>query len=448
MRADLIKKYDVPAPRYTSYPTVPYWDQSPTTEQWLNHVTQTLNQKQVSWSLYIHLPFCETLCTFCGCNNSITKDHSKESPYIQQVLKEFSLYLQKVPKLKEIPLKQIHLGGGSPTFFSPQSLKTLVEGLFQHIKKSEHDFEGAIEVDPRRTTKEQLQVLRSFGFNRISLGVQDFDPEVQRLVNRTQPFEITKFVTDTARELGYESLNFDLIYGLAKQTPESIKKSAELTISLKPDRIALYSLAIVPWIKPQQKLFKNEDLPKGEDKRKLYEIAKQTLLDHGYVEIGMDHFALKSDALYQKAADKTLHRNFMGYTDQKTDLLLGLGVSAISETPYSFHQNEKVLNLYEQKLDKGLLPTLRGHILNQEDQEQRAKILKIMTQFEVELTSEEKEQAQKFLAEMIQDGLVKISDNKLIVLEDGKAFLRNAALFFDKRLMRSAPQTKTFSQSI
>lgn len=448
MRSDLIKKYDIPAPRYTSYPTVPYWDQSPTVEQWVGHVNHTLSLANVSWSLYIHMPFCETLCTFCGCNNSITKDHSKETPYIQQVLKEFSLYLEKAPKLKEIPLKQIHLGGGSPTFFSPASLKTLVEGIFSHIKKSEHDFEGAIEVDPRRTTKEQLEVLRKFGFNRISLGVQDFDPEVQRLVNRTQPFEVTKFVTDTARELGYESLNFDLIYGLAKQTPESIKKSAELTVSLKPDRIALYSLAIVPWIKPQQKLFKDEDLPKGEDKRKLYEIAKQTLLDNGYVEIGMDHFALKTDALYQKASDKTLHRNFMGYTDQRTDLLLGLGVSAISETPFSFHQNEKVLNLYEQKLDKGQLPSLRGHILNDEDKEQRAKILKIMTQFEVDLNDAEKVEAQKFLAEMIKDQLVQIQGNKLIVLEDGKAFLRNAALFFDKRLMRSAPQTKTFSQSI
>jgi oxygen-independent coproporphyrinogen-3 oxidase len=175
---------------------------------------------------------------------------------------------------------------------------------------------------------------------------------------------------------------------------------------------------------------------------------KIPVLDHGYVEIGMDHFALKTDALYHKASDKTLHRNFMGYTDQRTDLLLGLGVSAISETPFSFHQNEKVLNLYEQKLDKAQLPSLRGHILNEEDKEQRTKILKIMTQFEVELSEDEKNQAQSFLSEMIKDQLVEIQGNKLVVLEDGKAFLRNAALFFDKRLMRLAPQTKTFSQSI
>jgi oxygen-independent coproporphyrinogen-3 oxidase len=448
MKYELIKKYDIPAPRYTSYPTVPYWDQSPTENQWISHIQQTLQGANASWALYIHMPFCESLCTFCGCNTSITKDHGKEQPYIQTVLKEFELYLEKVPELKSIPLKQIHLGGGSPTFFSAESLKYLVENIFKHIKKSTTEFEGAIEVDPRRTNKDQLSALRALGFNRISLGVQDFDPEVQRLVNRIQPFEKTKFVTDSARELGYDSVNFDLIYGLAKQTPESIQKSAELTVALKPDRIALYSLAIVPWIKPQQKLFKDEDLPKGEDKRKLYEIARKTLTENGYKEIGMDHFALENDALYKQAQSKKLHRNFMGYTDQKTDVLLGLGVSSISETPRSFHQNEKILNLYEQKVNKGILPSLRGHVLTSEDAIQRDKILKIMTQFEVEVTNEEQEEAKVFLKEMISDQLIEINNNKIKVLESGKPFLRNAALFFDKRLMRSQPQTKTFSQSI
>ena len=448
MSQNLIQKYDIPAPRYTSYPTVPYWDTSPTEEEWIQHIQKTLALNKASWSLYIHMPFCETLCTFCGCNTSITKDHSKEFPYVQTLLKEFDYYLEKAPDLKKIPLKQIHLGGGSPTFFSANSLKQLAEGIFNKIKKAPEGFEGAIEVDPRRTHRDQLEVLRNLGFNRISLGVQDFDPEVQRLVNRIQPYEKTKFVTDTARELGYESVNFDLIYGLAKQTPESIQKSAELTVGLKPDRIALYSLAIVPWIKPQQKLFKDEDLPKGEDKRKLYEIARNTLLANGYKEIGMDHFALATDALFIQAQNKKLHRNFMGYTDQKTDLLLGLGVSSISETPFSFHQNEKVLNLYEQKVNKHQIPSLRGHILTEEDTLQREKILKIMTQFEVPLSAEEVIDAEVFLKEMIQDRLIEIKDCKIKVLEAGKPFLRNAALFFDKRLMRSQPQTRIFSQSI
>lgn len=445
---ELYRKYDIPAPRYTSYPTVPFWSETPSKTDWITHLKMALNQDQSSWALYIHLPYCETLCTFCGCNTSITKDHSKERPYVELVIKELDLYLIQVPELKTKPLKQIHFGGGSPTFFSAEVLGYLVDEIDKRVVRQKDHFEGAIEVDPRRTKKEQLIELKKRGFNRISLGVQDFDPEVQRLVNRIQPFEQTKQVTDWARELGYESLNFDLIYGLAKQTPESIKKSAELTVALKPDRIALYSLAIVPWIKPAQKLFKDEDLPKGEDKRKLYEIARSILTQNGYVEIGMDHFALNTDALYEKTKSKKLHRNFMGYTDQKTDVLLGLGVSSISESPDSFHQSEKVLNLYEQKIQKGEIPTLRGHVLTEEDKQQRKKILKFMTQFEVELSSEEKSDAEVFLKEMIQDGLVEIQGKTLKLTDNGRPFLRNAALFFDSRLKNAQPQTRIFSSSI
>jgi oxygen-independent coproporphyrinogen III oxidase len=445
---ELYRKYDIPAPRYTSYPTVPFWSETPTKSQWLSHLSEALGDSQSSWALYVHLPYCETLCTFCGCNTSITKDHSKEKPYVDLVIKELDLYLEHVPELKTKPLKQIHFGGGSPTFFSAQILGYLVDEIDKRVVRETNHFEGAIEVDPRRTKVEQLAELKKRGFNRISLGVQDFDPEVQRLVNRIQPFEQTKQVTDWAREMGYDSVNFDLIYGLAKQTPESITKSAELTVALKPDRIALYSLAIVPWIKPQQRLFKDEDLPKGEDKRKLYEIARTILTENGYVEIGMDHFALNTDALYEKTKSKKLHRNFMGYTDQKTDVLLGLGVSSISETPNSFHQNEKVLNLYEQKIGKDEIPTLRGHVLTDEDKTQRLKILKFMTQFEIDLSPEEKAQAEVFLKEMLSDKLVEIQGSKLKVTEAGKPFLRNAALFFDSRLQKSQPQTRIFSSSI
>lgn len=445
---ELYRKYDIPAPRYTSYPTVPFWSETPTSDQWIQHLSSTLLALDSSWSLYIHLPYCETLCTFCGCNTSITKDHSKEMPYIELVIKELDLYLAKVPQLKNKPLKQIHLGGGSPTFFSSQALAFLIDEIDKRVTRQKNHFEGAIEVDPRRTKREQLVELKKRGFNRISLGVQDFDHEVQRLVNRIQPFELTKQTTDWARELGYDSVNFDLIYGLAKQTPESIKKSAQLTIDLKPDRIALYSLAIVPWIKPAQKLFKDEDLPKGEDKRKLYEIARSLLTENGYVEIGMDHFSLLNDGLYLRAKDKKLHRNFMGYTDQKTDILLGLGVSSISETPSSFHQNEKVLNLYEQRILKNEIPTLRGHVLSDEDKIQRKKILVFMTEFEIELAVEEKKEAEIFLSEMIQDSLVEFDGLRLKLTEAGRPFLRNAAMFFDSRLKGSQPQTRIFSSSI
>ena len=446
---DLLAKYDVPAPRYTSYPTVPYWETNPSTGQWVEHLRATLKKGDGSWSLYIHIPFCETLCTFCGCNNIITKDHKKENPYVEKVLREWALYLQQVPELKEKPLKHIHLGGGTPTFLSAQQLDHLLRPLLSAVKKNDQDFEASIEVDPRRTNKEQLQVLRNLGFNRVSMGVQDFNPEVQRLVNRIQPFQITAELTQAARDMGYTSVNFDLIYGLAKQTQESILETAQATVKLKPDRIALYSFALVPWIKPAQRLFKDEDLPVAADKRALYETARTVLLDAGYVEVGMDHFALPTDNLCVAMKEKRLHRNFMGYTDQKTDLLLGLGVSSISETPYSFHQNEKLMPLYEEALEAGKIPTLRGHVLTTEDQNRREQILKLMTEFEVAFASPEQEkQAQSFLHEMIQDSLVEIKDHKLIVNEQGRPFLRNACVFFDERLKSKQPQNKIFSQSI
>lgn len=444
----LFSKYDVPAPRYTSYPTVPYWKTTPTAQEWSGHLKQTLSQAESSWSLYLHIPYCETLCTFCGCNTTITKDHKKEQPYVDLLVREFEIYLQQVPELKSKPCRQIHLGGGTPTFLSAEQLEQLLQRLKKNMILDSKHFEGSIEVDPRRTTRQQLQVLKENGINRISLGVQDFDSEVQRLVNRIQPFEITRQMTEWARSLGYVSVNFDLIYGLAKQTPESMRKTTELTIELRPDRIALYSFALVPWIKPAQRLFKDEDLPKAEDKRKLYEISRELLLNAGYLEVGMDHFALPHDGLMQAQKDHTLHRNFMGYTDVRTDVLLGLGVSSISETPFSFHQNEKVLSVYESRVLKGEIPTFRGHVLSAMDQSRRKQILQFMTQYSVPLETEQLKEAPTFLAEMIQDGLVKIENSKLQMTEKGKPFLRNACVFFDQHLRENQPQTQIFSQSI
>lgn len=449
MMKDLLAKYDVPAPRYTSYPTVPYWETNPTTDQWVQHLRTTLREKDGGWSLYLHIPFCESLCTFCGCNNIITKDHKRETPYVEMVLKEWELYIQQVPELLQRPLKHIHLGGGTPTFLSADALVQLLRPILSKVKIDENDFEGSIEVDPRRTNAAQLQALRDLGFNRVSMGVQDFHPEVQRLVNRIQPLEITKNLTESARNMGYTSVNFDLIYGLAKQTPDSIRETARATVELRPDRIALYSFALVPWIKPAQRLFKDEDLPKAAEKRELYEIARGILLEAGYVEVGMDHFALPTDNLCIAMKEKRLHRNFMGYTDQRTDVLLGMGVSSISETPHSFHQNEKVLPLYEAALNEGRLPTLRGHILTDEDKVRRDQILQLMTNYEVSFINEVQEsQSKEFLAEMIKDHLVEIKDHKLVVNEDGRPFLRNACVFFDERLKNKQPQTKIFSQSI
>lgn len=447
--SDLFRKYDIPAPRYTSYPTVPYWSENPTTEQWLQSLKNTFAQPDMSWSVYIHVPFCETLCTFCGCNTSITKDHKREEPYIELLHKEWELYLAALPEMRERPLHQFHLGGGSPTFLSAESLRRLLEPMLSVVKRNAGDFEGALEVDPRRTRRDQLEVLRDLGFNRISLGVQDFNPEVQRLVNRIQPREMTEEITRLARDLGYDSINFDLIYGLPKQTPDSVREMTEITCELRPDRIALYSFAKVPWIKPQQRLFKDEDLPEGEEKRRLYEIAREILFSAGYKEIGMDHFALPSDSMWKAAQSGSLHRNFMGYADRRTDVLMGLGVSAIGETPDCFHQNEKVLPVYERRVSSGELPTLRGHLLSDEDKRRREQILQFMTRAKVELESDEQvADVRGFLTSLLDDGLVRIEDRSLQLTEKGRPFLRNACMALDARLRAKTPDTKVFSQSL
>jgi oxygen-independent coproporphyrinogen III oxidase len=444
---NLFNKYDVPAPRYTSYPTVPYWSENPTTPQWVDFLKQNFKDPSMNWSLYLHIPFCETLCTFCGCNTSITKNHSREEPYLDMLFKEWDAYLQAVPAIRERALSQFHLGGGTPTFLSPKNLGKLVERFLKDVPVTK-DFEGAVEVDPRRTSEDHLRALRDHGFNRISLGVQDFDPEVQRLVNRVQPYEMTEKMTSAAREMGYSSVNFDLIYGLPAQTKDKVRHMMDLTLQLRPDRIALYSLAIVPWIKPAQKLFKDEDLPKGEEKRELYEISREALLSGGYIEIGMDHFALATDSLSKAAEQGGLHRNFMGYTDQRTDVLLGLGVSSISETPECFHQNEKALPVYEKLVSEGNIPTSRGHILSASDRVRREQILQFMTQGSVSLPEDQLKEARSYLSEMTKDGLVEFSAEKMSITAKGKPFLRNACMALDERFRGKSPTTQVFSKSL
>jgi oxygen-independent coproporphyrinogen III oxidase len=447
MKDNLFYKYDVPVPRYTSYPTVPYWSDSPTTVEWLQSLNRAYSTKP-AWSLYVHIPYCETLCTFCGCNTSITRNHDREKPYMELILKELDAYLSQVPQLADAPLMQFHFGGGTPTFLSPQNLQSLAKNILDRLSVSPQ-FHGSVEVDPRRTQVEHLKLLKDIGFSRLSLGVQDFDPEVQRLVHRIQPFEQTQQMTEEGRRLGYSSVNFDLIYGLPKQTEASVLDMMEKTWLLRPDRIALYSLAVVPWIKPAQRLFKDEDLPKGKDKRRLYEISRQFLIDKGYIEIGMDHFALPTDSLAISHSQGLLHRNFMGYVEDRTQVLLGLGVSAISETPDCFHQNEKALPVYERRVGHGEIPTLRGHKLSEEDQDRREQILRFMTQGQVEITDPNQwKRVKDFLKEMVDDGLVEFGQHTLRLTAQGRPFLRNACLALDERLLRKQPDSQLFSKSL
>ncbi|WP_449387760.1 oxygen-independent coproporphyrinogen III oxidase [Chryseobacterium lineare] len=449
----LIDKYNIPGPRYTSYPTVPYWDESSfSPELWKQSVIRTFKESNAEEgiSIYIHLPFCEALCTFCACHKRITKQHSVEIPYMESVLKEWQLYLNlfnEKPKLKEL-----HLGGGTPTFFSPQNLKTLLEGIFETVEIAE-DQEFSFEGHPNNTTREHLQTLYDLGFRRASFGVQDYDLKVQKAINRIQPFENVKKVTEWAREIGYTGISHDLVFGLPHQTWEAMEYTIRKTMELKPDRLAFYSYAHVPWVKGVgQRGFDENDLPSGEEKRRLYEDGKRLLQDLGYIEVGMDHFSLEHDDLYQSLIQKKLHRNFMGYTSSKTQLMVGLGMSAISDSWYAFAQNVKTVEEYQKMVEEGEIPVVKGHILNEEDLIVRRHILNLMcqleTHFDMHNSFPELQNAFEMLKEMEKDELVEIHDNQIKITEKGRAFTRNVAMVFDLRMMRNKPETRIFSMTI
>jgi oxygen-independent coproporphyrinogen-3 oxidase len=450
----LTSKYNVAGPRYTSYPTVPYWDTDTfSLKKWKETVVRSFRESnsKEGISLYIHLPFCESLCTFCGCNKRITKNHNVEVPYIQSVLKEFVLYTHLFDE-KPI-IKQIHLGGGTPTFFSPAHLERLMHGIFSIARKAK-DCELSFEGHPNNTTKEHLETLAENGFTRVCYGVQDYNDSVQKAIHRVQPFENVQTATSLARDAGYTSIGHDIIYGLPFQTQDHVIHTIHKTIELQPDRIAFYSYAHVPWMKGNgQRGFKDTDLPSAALKRRQYEIGKKMLLQAGYVEIGMDHFALRSDSLYTAQQEGTIHRNFMGYTDSKTQLMIGLGVSSIGDSWYSFAQNVKNVEEYQKLVDDGILPLFRGHSLNEEDLVIREHILQLMCTFETSwedssLYFPELPDILIKLSELEKDDLVKISATKLVVTEKGRAFVRNICLPFDLRLQRKKPDTQLFSMTV
>lgn len=454
MSISLIQKYNVPGPRYTSYPTVPYWkEDSFTPNLWFSSLLKTYSatNKTEGISLYIHLPFCESLCTFCGCHKRITKRHEVEHPYIEAVIKEWNLYCDILPERPNI--KEIHLGGGTPTFFSPENLKHLISSILT-ISNIAEDYEFSFEGHPNNTTKEHLQTLYDLGFRRVSFGVQDYSDKVQHAIHRIQPFHNVAKVTLWAKEIGYTSISHDLVFGLPFQTLDDVLDTIDKTNALHPDRLAFYSYAHVPWIKGNgQRGFKDEDVPKDDEKRKLYEQGKLQLSKHGFVEIGMDHFALKSDSMYQSFKEGNLHRNFMGYTTTNTKVMIGLGVSSISDSWNAFAQNEKVLEDYYARLDKNEIPVFKGHILSEEDLIIRQHILNIMCQFETSWNDEklqfpELTEVIDSLYEMQQDGFLELQENKLIVTENGKPFVRNICMAFDLHLKRKAPERQLFSMTI
>jgi oxygen-independent coproporphyrinogen-3 oxidase len=448
----LMVKYDVAGPRYTSYPTVPYWESTPDQRQWLEHIGRALDaDDDAGAALYVHIPFCRTLCTFCGCNTRITRSHSFVMPYVQALHAELDLYLRPLGR-ERLELGELHLGGGTPTFLSAQEIEVLLAGLLSRARLRPGAV-ASVEVDPRVTGAEQLGVLARHGFRRISLGVQDFDPRVQEIVNRVQSEAEVGDVSRSARALGFDSVNFDLIYGLPLQTLASVEATMDAVCRLRPDRIALYGYAHVPWIKPGQRRFTEADVPQGQHKRALRERGRERLEREGYREIGMDHFALESDALWKAQQSGAMHRNFMGYTEACTRPLIGLGVSSIGDAGDAFAQNEKDLRHYQQRVEAGELPIHRGHVLNGEDQVLRRHILRLMTHFEtswdaaVDYTDYLATVSQR-LAEPAADHLIELGEARCRVTDKGRAFLRNICMAFDARLSRRLPDKMLFSRTI
>ena len=350
-------------------------------------------------------------------------------------------------------IKEIHLGGGTPTFFSIEHLTQLIKGILVKAEiASEHEF--SFEGHPNNTTYKHLQGLYDLGFRRVSYGVQDYNETVQKAIHRIQPFEHVKQVTEWAREIGYTSISHDLVFGLPFQSLDDVLTTIGQTNTLMPDRLAFYSYAHVPWIKGNgQRGFKDADVPKDEIKHQCYEEGKKKLLAHGYHEIGMDHFALGSDSMYQAFKEGSLHRNFMGYTASKTQVMIGLGISSISDSWYSFAQNVKTIEEYYECLEQNEIPVVKGHVLSQEDLIIRKHILNLMCSFTTSWADEHMQFAEidavlEQLKEMSQDQLIKIVDSSVTILEKGKPFVRNICMAFDLRLKRKMPENRIFSMTI
>ncbi|HRE50739.1 MAG TPA: oxygen-independent coproporphyrinogen III oxidase [Flavitalea sp.] len=449
----LIKKYNQPVPRYTSYPTVPFWDDHIDAGRWRKQFSEQFSANNAAGgiSIYVHLPFCESLCSYCGCNKRITGNHAVEEIYLQAIEKEWKQYRSLMGQTPVI--REIHLGGGTPTFFSALNLRRLFNILVKYsIVHPQHEF--SIEGHPNNTTRQHLDMLASLGFRRISYGVQDLDPEVQRVINRIQPFENVKIATEQAREAGFVSVNFDLIYGLPLQTLERIENTIRQTITLKPDRIAFYSYAHVPWTSKAQRLFNEADLPAPEEKIRLYLKGKEMLTASGYHDIGMDHFALPHDELFIARENGRLRRNFMGYTTQNSELLLGLGVSAISDLGNAFAQNDKSLSQYYAAINEDRLAVKRGFFLNEEDLAFRQYIKDIScrgaTVFRPEHLPTLEALCFPALEQMAKDGLVEYDRRQLQLTAEGHYFIRNVCSTFDLYLQRghSFSGRQKFSKAI
>ena len=438
---EMIKRYNRPGPRYTSYPTVPVWKDGKFTRDYTKSL-QKEGQNEQPISLYVHIPFCRQLCTFCGCNKIITKNQNLVEKYLTALEQEIAGVAECLGTPKN--LAEIHFGGGTPTFLNPQQLQRVVQMIVSRFDTQEEG-EWAFEADPRVTTTEQLEVLYELGFRRVSFGVQDLDQTVQRAINRNQTAEQSWQTFKTARSLGYKSINLDLVYGLPLQTKLGFRKTLEEVNKMRPDRLAVYSFAYLPGMfKTHQRAIREKDLPTPEEKINIYLEAINFFAESGYVMIGMDHFALPEDDLALALKNKTLHRNFMGYTTLHNMTQIGVGVSAISDFGDSYWQNTKEIELYMIEASEKKLNPRKGMKLDKEDQLRREVIETLMCHGEVLLPDFESRykidfrhhfsQAWTQLEKFKQEGLVKLSPQKIKLTQIGMLFTRNLAMPFDRHL--------------
>ena len=457
--SDLLRRYDRPGPRYTSYPTAPQFSSS-FTEVQLREAVIASNGDPIPrrLSLYVHVPFCMSPCFYCGCNRIITRDLSRSEPYLARLYREIDLTAALFDRDREVI--QLHFGGGTPNFLSPAQLREVVDCLRRHfLFSASTDRDQSIELDPRFTHPADIAELAAIGFNRASLGVQDFDPEVQAAVNRIQSLEETRAIVLACHGHGFRSVNIDLIYGLPKQHADGFARTLDTVIDMRPDRVAVYGYAHLPELFKAQRQIDAVDLPDAETKLSLLQLAIDKLTHAGYVYIGMDHFALPDDDLAQAQARGGLHRNFMGYTTHADSDLIGLGVSAISHIGDSYSQNPRDLASWQMAIDEGHLPVFRGMQLSEDDQLRADLIQQLMCQGEIPIDALERRYAIDFdqyfaqalerMQPLVEDDLVRREPHRIVVTRQGRLLLRNIAMCFDRYLDQSAVvTTPRFSRAI
>lgn len=447
---DLIRKYNVPGPRYTSYPPATHFTEAATPEMLLGKIREN-NRTERDLSLYFHLPFCYSLCWYCGCTTVITSDQKKSGKYVDYLEREMDLARSLINPARKVV--QMHFGGGTPTFSLPDEIRRLGDMIHKRFTFAE-DVEAGVEIDPRRLTREHLVALREVGFNRASMGVQDNDPEVQKAVHRIQPFEMTKKAVSWLREIGFRSVNIDLIYGLPYQTPASFAKTIDEILSLEPDRFAVFNYAHVPWMKPAQKILKA--LPSPEMKLEILKLTIERLTSEGYVYIGMDHFARATDELAVAQKQRTLQRNFQGYSTRGGTDIYAFGMSSISQGEDFYWQNEKELPDYYEAVDEGHLPIQRGYIMTEEDKVRRTTIMRLMCDLGIDYSTLSKLTGVNFkehfapeiesLDDMEADGLLVKTPEGILVTDLGRLLIRNIAMRFDA--YASTRKENRFSRTI